>query len=123
MGQRRPIELQFDEEGAGPPSRHTLYPLFRELGSPSLYFGLHLIGTVDHVDLPEPVVARLACHFLLQQLGDEALKDALESLTDAYSAQLAREAPPKPLPQPTRTVKARVGKSVVRPVFPITDEE
>jgi hypothetical protein len=122
LGRKRPIDLQFGG-AAGPKSRHTLFPLFDELGSPSLYLGLHLIGTVDHVDLPEPVVARLACHLLIEQLKDEALREALESLTDAYAVEIARGAPQKPLPQPTRTVKARVGKSVVRPVFPISDEE
>jgi hypothetical protein len=31
--------------------------------------------------------------------------------------------PPKPLPEPAKSVRAKIGQAVVRPVFPIEEED
>ncbi len=84
--------------------------------------GLRIDADADPVDWPEEFVRRLSCHMLLERLPDEALVEALEALTEAYSVRLHRLLP-VPLAKPTRTLKAKVGRAVVRPVYPVSDEE
>lgn len=83
--------------------------------------GFHLFGTSGEFDLPEPVTVRLLCHALLQRLPDEALPEAVESLTGMYEFY-AR--PRLPLPElPARpSVSARITGSYVAPVYPVTED-
>lgn len=85
-------------------------------------YGLHLFGTSDTTELPEPILKRLLCHALLQRLPDEGLDEAAESLfhmNEFY--RLPRYAPPPALPRKSLTVQ--MGAGYVRPVFPVTEEE
>ncbi len=70
--------------------------------------GFHLIGTTDSVELPEPVLCRLACLAFIQWLPDSALADALSALTDSYEMNRARLTTPRSHPEPEgQPVKAR----------------
>jgi hypothetical protein len=101
--------MHFDDD-IGPPSWHRIFPLFRKAGGPTLLVGFHLIGTTDEIELPEPVVARLACHALIQQLPDAVLHDALESLNDYYESATPRLPSVMSLPGPQkRPSNARFG--------------
>lgn len=92
-------------------------------GGQSLFVGFHLFGTVDEIELPEPVITRLACHAIIQQLPEEALKEAIESLTETYAFYARPVPPPKPLPPAPKSVPVRITGSYVRPVFPVTEDE
>lgn len=85
--------------------------------------GFLVSGSTGDPDLSEADLKRLWCHALIQQIPEGRIEEAVEELAYVYADALTPPPPPKPLPQPVRTVKARFGRSVVRPVYPISDEE
>jgi hypothetical protein len=83
--------------------------------------GFHLFGTSGKVDLPEPILNRLLCHGLLQRLPDEALSEAMELLCGMYEFYRRPPSQPPALPAPM-SIPVRMLPSVVRPVYPVTEE-
>lgn len=81
----------------------------------------HHQATSGEPDVPEPLKARIVCQFLLSQLPDEGLAEALESLVQMWRFYQAPVVPPPALPAPAR-IPARLGEAYVRPVFPVTEE-
>lgn len=78
-------------------SRHLLLPNLSERG-PDL--GFYLIGTTDELELGEADCLRLACHILIQRLGDQALAETMNSLVEIarFYAEPARPALPESEP-------------------------
>jgi hypothetical protein len=62
----------------------------------------------------------LLCHLLLMQLPNEAFQEALESLVEIW--EFHQESHVSSCPQsPPVSIPARMGKPIVRPVFPILE--
>lgn len=114
--------LHFETQRGELHGRHFFLPNIRvsTVERPRCVVGFHILGSTEDAEISEVDLNRLLCHALIQHLPDERLSEAFEDLSDMYTFSLTTS---KPLPLPTRTVKARVGKSVVRPVYPISDEE
>lgn len=81
----------------------------------------HYLDTCGETDVPEPVKARIACHFLLSQIPDEGMSEALETLAQMWQFYRTPVLPPPALPAPAR-IPAKLGETYVRPVFPVTEE-
>jgi hypothetical protein len=115
--------LPFEISGTGDPGQHWFFPRLGQPGEvPFAVLGLHLFGTSDTTELPEPILKRLLCHALLQRLPDEGLDEAVESLlTMNEFYRLPSYVPPPPLPR--KSTPVRMGPGYVRPVFPVTEEE
>jgi hypothetical protein len=67
---------------------------------------------------------RVACHFWLDRIPDRGLDEVLETLKDIYDfygTQIEDKSTYR-LPQLT-SLEATITESIVRPVFPITEEE
>jgi len=97
-------------------------PILNKEGGPSLLIGLHFFGTTGVFDLPEPIMAKLVCHSLLQHLPDEAMPEAVESLLlmrEFYS--VPRVEPKQVLPAPP--IPARWGETRTAQVVPVTEDE
>lgn len=65
---------------------------------------------------------RLLCHALIQSLPDAAMAEATESLSDLQDY--------KPLlpyasafPKAGPSISAEIGPTIIRPIFPVVDEE
>jgi hypothetical protein len=70
----------------------------------------------------QPLV-RFICHVLVDQVPDRGLQELLESLTDIYEFYATLpEKKPLALPE-SEPIKARVTGSVIRPVYPVSEEE
>ncbi len=81
----------------------------------------HYQATSGEPDVPEPLRARLACHFLLSQLPDEGLSEALESLVQMWQFYRTPVVSPPALPIPA-PIPAKFTETYIRPVFPVTEE-
>ncbi len=81
----------------------------------------HLLGTSGETDLPEPIKARLLCHFLLTRIPDEGLPEALESLAGMWMFYQTPTPHPPALPS-ARSVPARLTGSYAEPVYPVTED-
>ena len=118
-----PCPLKAARRGTGRPEPAGLPPHDRgTVHGPSLVIGVHLIGASGPFGIPEPVLDRLRCHFLLTQLPDQAVPDAMECLADMVGFY---ENPPPPyrlLPQGP-PITGTIGETIVRPVYPVTDLE
>jgi hypothetical protein len=65
---------------------------------------------------------RLLCHVLLDQIPDQGMQELLDIMSDLYEFYSSRtEAYTPSLPEPPK-LKARVGKAIIRPVFPIIED-
>lgn len=117
------LSFESGEARTGRPSRQVFLPLYQGTGGgPFLVFGVHLIGASDAFGVPEPVLDRLRCHLLLTQLPDQGVPEALECLADMVGFY---ENPPPPyrlLPQGP-PVPVTIGRTIVRPVYPVTEED
>lgn len=90
-------------------------------GEGRFVLGFHLFGTSRTAELPEPILKRLFGHALLQLLPDEGLSEAVESLSNMNEFyRLPRHIPPVPLPQ--KSIPVRMGKAILAPVYPVTEE-
>lgn len=90
-------------------------------GEPRFVLGLHLFGIPGTVELPELILKRLLCHALLQRLPEEGLDEAAESLfTMNEFYRLPRYVPPPALPR--QSIPVRVGKTIIPPVYPVTED-
>lgn len=67
--------------------------------------------TASPLDLSPTAIYRLACHFILSRLSDEAVKEACEALVDIYLWQ-SDEA----LSAPARNWEALPGSPGIRPM-------
>lgn len=113
--------FRFKTSGTGEVGQHWIFPILSQPGEALFALGLHLFGTSGAAELPEPILKRLLCHALLQRLPDEGLDEAAESLfhmNDFY--RLPRYVPPPPLPQ--KSIPVQMGKAIVAPVYPVTEE-
>jgi hypothetical protein len=81
----------------------------------------HDLKTSGEPDVPEPLKARIACHFLLSQIPDEGMSEALESLAGLWLFYHLPPPSPRQLPVSPR-VPVKVTREYVRPVFPVTEE-
>jgi len=88
----------------------------------SASFNVCLYDPDSRISLTEAERFRLQCYLLLHCLPDEGLKEAADELAEICEFHSRPAPPPKPLPAP-KSIAARVGATVVRPVFPVTDEE
>jgi hypothetical protein len=66
---------------------------------------------------------RERCFLWVRFLPDAGLKEADEELSEIYEFYSPSAPPAKPLQPTPKSIPARVGATVVRPVFPVTDEE
>ena|GEM_PF-2206949 len=84
-------------------------------------YGFYLSGTSNRVELPEPIFKRLLCQALLQQLPDEGLDEAVESLSHMNEFyRLPRYVlPPQP---PRQSIPVQMGKGIIAPVYPVTED-
>lgn len=109
------------EMSSGEPGQHWFLPPLSQPSESLFALSFHLFGTADTTELPEAVLKRLLCHALLQWLPDEGLDEAAESLfhmNEFY--RLPRYVPPPPLPR--KSVPVRMGKAIIAPVYPVTEE-
>ncbi len=81
----------------------------------------HCLGTSGKLDLPEPLRSRLAGHFLLTQIPDEGMAEALEALAEMWRFYRERR-PFQPALPPAPSVPAAMREPCVRPVFPVAEE-
>jgi hypothetical protein len=96
--------------------------VYQSTGNHSVVVGFHLTDAFDAFDVPESVMNRLLCHALVQHLQDRGLPEAVERLSDMVGFY---ENPPPPyrvLPQGPPII-ATIGQTIVRPVYPVTEEE
>lgn len=85
------------------------------------WVGVHVLGTAAHVELSEPLKLRLFCHFLLTQLPDAGLPEAVETLAEMW--RFYREPPVQtPALPPPSSWPVTLGAACVRPVFPVTED-
>lgn len=109
------------EPSAGELGQHWFLPLLGQPGEACFALGLHLFGASDTTELPDSILKRLLCHVLLQRLPDEGLDEAVESLFQMNEFyRLPRYVPPAPLPR--KSIPVRMGKSIIAPVFPVTED-
>lgn len=87
----------------------------------NLIFGVHLFGTADEVELPEPVMSRLICHALLHQLPEEAMSEAVSTLTEMWRYYQVPPTRPAML-EPTRFASVRITGTADAPKFSVTEE-
>ena len=83
-------------------------------------FSLEDVQTHDY----SKKLLRLTCHFLLDQIPDRGLDEAFDTLTeiyDFYVSQIEEEAT-QLLPKPP-SLEANITQSIVRPVFPVIEDE
>jgi hypothetical protein len=85
------------------------------------WVSFHVLGTSGTVDPPEPLKYRLVCDWLLTQLPDEGLPEALESLAQMWRFYRIPVTEP-PMAPALASVLACWGATYVRPVFPVTEE-
>ena len=91
------------------------------IGEPNHLVSFHVLGTSGEADLPDLMKARLLGHFLLMQLPDEGMGEAVESLTRMWD--FYRKTPTYPPALPTSwSIPVRVTGSYVEPVYPVTEE-
>jgi hypothetical protein len=96
--------------------------LLRDTSGANLFVGFHLFGTFDEPKIPDPVLRKLLCHVLVEQLPENGLAEAVESLTGIYEYYRDQ---PKYLPEvPARlpSISGRITGEYVRPVAPLTEE-
>lgn len=99
------------------------FPVCDRPGAFSASFNLCLHSTEDSIALTEAELHRLRCYLLIHRLPDAGLKEAEEELSEMCEFYSRPVPPPKPLPPAPKSVPVKVGATVIRPVFPITDEE
>ena len=85
-------------------------------------FAFHGLGTSGDIDVPDSVKARLLCCWMVYMLPERGLTEAVESLSDLYEFHSRAVELPKLTPPP-KSVPVRIGKTIVRPVYPITEED
>jgi hypothetical protein len=116
---------QFHHDRTGTTSfyEHHAYlpPVCGTPGGPTVFLGFHLFGTSDRIELSEEVQTRMFCHALVHWLPDRALAEAAESLSDMYTFYSTPVPQRLPLPH-IASVPVEVGPTVVRPVFPLSEE-
>ena len=76
----------------------------------------------EAADVPEPLKSRLLCVRLIEALDDRGLPEAVESLTEMVRFYEEPPPPYRDLPE-GESIPAQWGEKVVRPVFPVTEEE
>lgn len=81
----------------------------------------HDLSTSGEAEVPEPLKVRIVCHFLLSQIPDEGMAEALETLVGMWLFYRTPVSPPPALPAPVR-IPVELRKTYVRPVFPVTEE-
>jgi hypothetical protein len=113
----------FEKSGPGEPEQYRFSSLWDQPGEDLLTaYGFYLSGTSNRVEWPEPIFKRLLCQALLQQLPDEGLDEAVESLSymNAFYRLPRYVLPPQ---SPRQSIPVQMGKVHVQPVFPVTEEE
>ena len=65
--------------------------------------------------------ARLFCHYVISNLPEAALAEAVESLSHVWQFYRRLAPAPKALPAPP-SIPARIGHTFTRPVYPVTEE-
>jgi hypothetical protein len=117
--------LHFETQRGELRGRHFFLPTppVTRMEGPKLIVGFHIVGTTGEPELSEGDVKRLLCHVLIQHLPEEGLSEAFESLSDMYTFYLMPAPPMKTLAEPAKTGRGRISEAVVRPVFPISEEE
>jgi hypothetical protein len=111
-----------EKSGPGEPEQHRFSSLWDQPGEDLLAaYGFYLSGTSNRVELPEPIFKRLLCQALLQQLPDEGLDEAVESLSHMNEFyRLPRYVlPPQP---PRQSIPVQMGKGIIAPVYPVTED-
>lgn len=71
----------------------------------------------------QPVLLRILCHVLVDQVSDRGLQDVCEALGESVEFYLPPVETIHRLPEPESEFKLRLGPSQVRPEFVIDDEE
>jgi hypothetical protein len=99
------------------------FPVCDRPGVFSASVNLCLHSFEDSITLTEAELHRLRCYLLIHRLPDAGLKEADEELSEMYEFYSQPVLPPKPLPSAPKSVPVKMGATVIRPVFPITDEE
>ncbi|MHB1426292.1 MAG: hypothetical protein ACYC3I_24265 [Gemmataceae bacterium] len=113
--------LRFETCGAVEAGKHWLFLAPLPSGEALFVLGFHSFGTSGTAELPEPLLQRLLCHALLQCLPDEGLDEAVQSLGDMNEFyRLPRYVPPPPLPR--KSIPVRMGKPIIAPVYPVTED-
>lgn len=79
------------------------------------------IPTSDHFEWSEAIKTRIVCHFLIQHLPDNALREVWESLSEIHAFYATPARPRLSAPQPA-LMPATLGPVTVRPVFPVSEE-
>jgi hypothetical protein len=114
--------LRIETSDPGQWGQHWFLPPLGQSGEAMFVIGLHLFGTSGKLDLPGPILNRLLCHGLVQRLPEDALPEAVESLSEMYKFYRQPFLQQPVLPAPT-SIPVRMGPAIVRPVFPVTEEE
>jgi hypothetical protein len=114
--------LPIETSNASGSGQHWFSPPPGKPGETIFFVGFHRFGTFGTEELPEPILKRLICHALLQRISDDALSEAIESLSDMYEFYRHPPLQPPALPVPT-SISVRMGPGYVRPVFPVAEEE
>lgn len=94
----------------------------QNMGSSEFVLGTPPVETSDSVQIPESILIRLACHALVHRLPTEALPETIESLVELQEFYAARKQPALSIPS-SSSRPASWGETIVRPVFPITEDE
>jgi len=117
--------LQSETEGSSSLGRHGfhLLPVLPTVRGPVFVVGFPLTGTTGDRELSEADMKRLVCYALVHRLPTTGLDEAFESLSEMYEFYSRPVPPPKPLAEPVKKIPAKLGKTYIRPVFPIPDEE
>jgi hypothetical protein len=113
--------FQVETCGGGRSGLHWFLPSPRAAQGSPVFFGIHRLGTGGAWEFSEAEAVRLLCHFLIERLDDQGLKEAVETLDGMVRFYETPVALPKPLPAP-QPVKMQMGEARIRPVFPVTEE-
>ena len=120
-GQWSPWLFQVIETTDAEPRLHWLMRP-RASGAGSHYFvSFHALGTGSVIDLPEATRARLACHFILTQLPDQGLSEALDTLAEMWRFYADRTPGHAELPAPS-PMTATLEPPYERPAFSVGEE-
>ncbi len=85
------------------------------------FVSFHVLGTAGEVDLPETIKARMVCHFILTQLPDKGLPEAIESLAEMWRFYAENATRHLALLAPARTA-VQLKPKYERPTFTIAEE-
>jgi hypothetical protein len=83
---------------------------------------LETVGVAEYVSASESL-ARLLCHWAIDLIPREGLIELVEQIFQILTFYSDRKISTPQLPSPDRLVKGKIGTSITRPTFSITEDE